>query len=101
MTPGGGAARLRQYLRGLSVNAELAIVVFVAFGYFMVSELRLLVYPERGHISESHLQWLLIYEPAVSAILIGFLYVRGWTFSRIGLRPGLQATMFGLLLALG
>ena len=93
---------MRRYIEGLSPRAEFAIVVALAFGYPIVGNLAAtLLGRTAGHISESHLEVLIVYELAILAVLIPFLRLRGWTSGRIGLRPGWKETGIGFLLMPG
>lgn len=89
---------MRRHLQALSGRAELVIVVLGAFGYFLADELWSAFHPRDGHISETHLRWLLVYEPIVGAILLMFLRLRGWRPAELGLRPRwLDPVLGGLL----
>ena len=91
---------MRVTIERLSPRAEIAIVVLGAFGYFIAAELWHLAYPVEGHISEAHLQWLLVYEPIVAVILLAFLRLRGWTWIRLGLRLRWLDPLLGVLAAI-
>lgn len=89
---------MRRFLQALPSRAELAIVVLGAFGYFLADEVWSALHPRDGHISETHLRWLLVYEPIVAAILLLFLHLRGWRPADLGLRPRwLDPVLGGLL----
>jgi membrane protease YdiL (CAAX protease family) len=91
---------MRALIERLSPRAEIAIVVLGAFGYFVAAELWRWAYPIAGHISEAHLQWLLVYEPIVAAILLVFLRLRGWTWIGLGLRLRRLDPILGVLAAI-
>jgi membrane protease YdiL (CAAX protease family) len=92
---------LRNFLRGLSSNAEFAIVVLVAFGLFLPNNLSALVSgawakAHAPHISNAHLYSLLIFETAIFLALAVFLRVRDWTLARIGMMPTLKDSLIGV-----
>jgi uncharacterized protein len=94
--------KLRSVVRGWSSRAEALIVIIGAFGYSLFSTaFYLLGLRPRVAITEYHLRALLIYEPVVLLILGGFLHLRGWTFKRLGLSPGIRDTLIGVGLAIG
>jgi membrane protease YdiL (CAAX protease family) len=89
-------------LRRLPFAAEFTVIIVGAFGTFFAEEAWLLISSqESGPISQAHLEWLLVFEPAVFLVLITFLGFRGWRFKQVGLRPTPADTILGLLLTLG
>jgi membrane protease YdiL (CAAX protease family) len=94
--------RLRDTVLTWPIRTEALIVVFGAFGYALISTACYLFGVRPGAaITEHHLRFLLIYEPATLVILGGFLYLRGWTFKRVGLTPRFIDTLIGVGLAIG
>ena len=78
--PGGVPGRL-------SFAAEFAIVVVVAFGYFIVGSLVTLRGPESARITEADLQSLIVIEMS-GMLMLGFLlHLRGWQLTDLGLVP--------------
>lgn len=78
---------MRRLIRALPVSVEALIVLVGAFGLPVVTSMLLLLDPEHAPpFSESSLRRSLIYEPSVFMVLAGFLWLRGWTPSRIGLK---------------
>ena len=93
---------LRNAVLTWPARTEALVVVLGAFGYALISTVCYLLGIRPGAaITEHHLRFLLIYEPITLAILGGFLYVRGWTFKRVGLTPRLIDTLIGVGLAIG
>src|SRR5262249_1388874 len=93
---------MRHYRQGLSPRAEFAIVIALAFGYFIVGSLVSVFWPAaRGAMSDARLGTLLGYELTLMALLLPFLRMRGWTLERIGLRPDAVDTLIGIGLAVG
>jgi membrane protease YdiL (CAAX protease family) len=97
---------VRRRVEALSPGAEFAIVILGAFGLFIfTSALATLLRGTGGageagaHITEPHLEFLLVYELAVMAALAKFLAARGWTVQRLGLRLAPLDVLLGLGLA--
>lgn len=84
-------------IRQLSPRSEFLIVIGSTFGinfiFFLVSLAQQGIDP-RIEFDDSRLLWLLAYEVVVSALLVGFLYVRGWRFADLNLR--LTRQTFGM-----
>lgn len=81
--------RSMQYLRDLSHRAEFALVVTLAFGYFILgSVLSVFSASAEVGISEAGLQSLVVYELCMLVTLSAFLAVRGWEPKQLGLIPG-------------
>ena len=96
-------ATIRDRVRALSARTEFAIVVVGAFGYFVLRSLHTALYPTATPpISQSRLDYLLAYESIALILLSIFLYLRGWTRSRLGVRVTAMDTLIGLgLVAVG
>jgi membrane protease YdiL (CAAX protease family) len=87
---------------GMSQRAEAAIVILGAFGYFIFGAVYAVFDGTSGPaISEAALQFLLIYEGLVSAVICTFLIRRGWSAQRLGLAPNVVDTLIGIGLAAG
>lgn len=94
--------RLRDSVSIWTTRTEVLIVELGAFGYALVSTASYLLGIRPGPaITEHHLRFLLIYEPATLVVLGAFLYLRGWTPKRVGLTPKLKDTLIGAGLAFG
>lgn len=91
---------MRKLIAALSPRAEFAIVVLVALGPFIASSFAALLLPAGRSASHTSgtLIALAVYETVLLALLGAFLYVRGWSLGKIGLRPTLKDTAIGLLL---
>ena len=85
-------------IRSLSNPAELVIVVVLAFGYFILTSLVSLPVERRmAVLSDTHLVMLALTEIVLAAILLAFLFLRGWSFGRLGFgRFDLPAVMLGI-----
>jgi len=94
---------VRKLVQSLSPSAEFAIVVLVAFGYFVVISVLAAFgrYPQAGELTDRHLISLLIYELVLLTLLLSFLRLRGWTTDRFGIRIGAVETLTGFALAGG
>jgi membrane protease YdiL (CAAX protease family) len=92
--------RLRDTVSTWTTRTEVLVIGLGAFGYALVSTASYLFGIRQGPaITEHHLWFLLIYEPATLVILGAFLYLRGWTFKRVGLTPQFRDTLIGAGLA--
>jgi membrane protease YdiL (CAAX protease family) len=86
-------------IRRLSPTAEFAIVTVLAFGYFIAASLWLALHPvAHPYHSGDSLIGLAIYELALMALLLPFLRLRGWNWAKVGMKPSVSDTGFGLLL---
>ena len=80
-------------IRALSPNAELMIVVVVAFGWSILSSIEFLVSAWSGQISpwppvtQAELIKLIAFQAVVLVVLGWFLRARGWTLAELGLDP--------------
>ncbi|HEV2650324.1 MAG TPA: CPBP family intramembrane glutamic endopeptidase [Rhizomicrobium sp.] len=91
------------FLRRIPAWAEFAIVVGVAFGYFIVSSIVIASSHElfaKTHHSSNSLFALSAIEVSIMAILVPFLWARGWTIARVGLRPSWMDVLYGVGLAI-
>ncbi|HEV2652718.1 MAG TPA: type II CAAX endopeptidase family protein [Rhizomicrobium sp.] len=90
------------FLRRMPAWAEFAIVVGGAFGYFIVSSVIIASSHNlfaKTHHSSNSLFALSAMEVAIMAILLPFLWARGWTIARVGLRPAWMDLVYGVGLA--
>jgi membrane protease YdiL (CAAX protease family) len=77
------------------------IVILGAFGLPLVTTAYFLLNRSPiPPISEQRLEHLFIVEPIILVCLGTFLYVRGWTIERLGLKPSLRDTFIGFGLAI-
>lgn len=77
-----------QNLRDLSHRAEFALVIALAFGYFILGNVAAVLSPATDvGVSEAGLQFLVVYELGMAFVLGMFLAVRGWNFNQLGLVP--------------
>jgi CAAX protease family protein len=92
---------VRESIARWPFRIEVAVVLAIAFGTFIVSGLLHLLHPTTlPPINEAALIGLLIIEPILAALTFGFLWLRGWRFGSLGLRPSLMGTVEGVALAL-
>jgi membrane protease YdiL (CAAX protease family) len=77
-----------QYFRDLSHRVEFALVITLAFGYFILGSVVAVFSPatEVG-ISEAGLQFMVVYELGMLFVLGVLLAVRGWEPKELGLGP--------------
>jgi len=90
------------FLRRIPAWAEFAIVVGGAFGYFIVSSIVIASSKDlftKTHHSSNSLFALSAIEVAIMALLLPFLWARGWTIARVGLRPSWTDLLYGIGLA--
>jgi membrane protease YdiL (CAAX protease family) len=91
------------YLRALSPRAEFMIVVAAAFGYFIFGNLQSMVVmvlsPDLPWIpiSDADLRAVVVYELVLFAVLLPFLYFRGWRLAHIGIAPSAKDTLIGVV----
>lgn len=90
---------MRDAIRALSIRTEASIVLGLAFGYFILGAVASLFSRAAPSISQQHLNFLLGFETVAMLLLGSFLYVRGWSFKRIGFKPGRMDTLKGVGLA--
>lgn len=69
-------------------RAEFALVITLAFGYFILGSLLSLSEPPRkASITEASLSFLIGFETCVALVLTGLLRARGWNRRQLGLVP--------------
>jgi membrane protease YdiL (CAAX protease family) len=91
---------MRDLLRSLSTPAEAAVVIAVAFGYFIFAAVYTVIESiAEPHITNDHLLALLIIETPIIVLLGVFLKTRGWTLARLGLALNVMDTAIGMGLA--
>lgn len=91
---------MRARLSALPWQAEFAIVVLGAFGWFTYVSLHMFFLGHTGvAISGSEKLHLVAFELPLLMGLGAFLYARGWTLERIGLVPSWRDTAIGIGLA--
>lgn len=82
---------MKERIAKWSDRTERVLVLLIAFGISIPNSLYALVFPARVFeravppINGPHLLSTLAYEIVVGALLAGFLYMRGWTWERLGL----------------
>jgi membrane protease YdiL (CAAX protease family) len=93
---------MKPYFRAIPHRVEFAIVILIAFGYFIYGSILTIFTPQHGgaQISNTGLQFLLVYELAALAALGAFLLMRGWSLQRLGFVPTIRDTVTGIGLAL-
>ena len=98
---------MKERILKLSDGTEVLLVLLIAFGMFLPSNLAALVSPDLlAHrdsppISNSHLQGLVLYEVVILVILATFLRARGWSLARLGVQPTARDTVYGVGLCVG
>ena len=81
---------MRQLIARWSQRTEIVLVLAIAFGIAIPYSFYTLIFPARVFeravppINGPHLLTTLAYEILVGAVLAGFLYLRGWTWERLG-----------------
>jgi uncharacterized protein len=91
---------MRSTIRAMAQRTEALVVILAAFGYFIFGAIYFVFHRSRApHITERHLEFLLLYESLALGCLGTFLYLRGWTFRRLGLAPNVADTLIGVCLA--
>jgi len=92
---------IRRWVQALSPKTEFAIVIVGAFGLSIAGSLLVVAFPKpTPPISESVLERLLKYEAIILLVLGAFLYLRGWTLKRLGIRVTSKDSLIGAGLAL-
>jgi CAAX protease family protein len=92
---------MRRFVQALPASVEFAVVILGAFGYFIVVSVLAAVW-RRAHtvpLSDAQLIALIVYELVLLAPLVGFLWLRGWSVARLGLRLSPTETLTGFALA--
>jgi hypothetical protein len=88
-----------RFIRSLPFAVEFAIVVTLAFGLFVPTSLwHSLHYNVPAYQDLRKFAGLVVVELVIMALLFPFLRIRGWTFTKIGLRLALKDTGIGILL---
>lgn len=91
---------MKNTINSLSLKTEFALVIGLAFGYFILSSIfQVFAPPGSAPITENYLLFLIIYEPIILLAVFWFLKQRGWQFDGFNLRPSLRTTAYGVLLA--
>lgn len=91
---------MKRWLQALSPRAEFILVVGIAFGYFILSSLLVLVRPAgTAHMSQASFKGLIVHEILVFLLLWGFLHVRGWRLRELGLTPSWRDSLVGVGIA--
>lgn len=91
---------MNQYIKSISRGLEFFIVIIVAFGFSILASVISVLNPELNTpITNSQLEFLLVYESLVIIVLGVFLSMRGWSFRKLGLIPTLKDTGIGILIA--
>jgi membrane protease YdiL (CAAX protease family) len=93
--------QFREMVRRLPVGVEFLIVVTLAFGQFIFSSIMAIGTPAMSVYNNQALLSVLIVELMQFAFLAWFLYLRGWTLEKFGLRVTVRTTAGGILLAIG
>ncbi len=90
---------MTRFLRRWPFWLEFLIVVGIAFGYFIFGSIYAALHPDllfKPHHTQGSLITLGAVEIVVGTILCLFLWARGWTPARIGLKPTLPDTGIGI-----
>jgi membrane protease YdiL (CAAX protease family) len=94
------AGKTMRRLLSLPWQAEFAIVIFIAFGWFTYVSLHIFLVGHPGVVvSGSEKLHLVGFEVLVMIVLGAFLHARGWTLMRLGLAPSWRDTAIGIVLA--
>ncbi|MDP1728568.1 MAG: CPBP family intramembrane metalloprotease [Bacteroidota bacterium] len=89
------------YANKISIFYELIIILFVSFGYLILNNvLFVLNIVKEFTISNDHIYFQIRYEIFVLLTLGIFLYLRGWNFKSLGLKPCQHDIFIGLLIYL-
>jgi membrane protease YdiL (CAAX protease family) len=97
---------MRERILSLSGRTEVLLVLLLAFGVTVPHSLRTLLSPEflanrAPPITNEALHRTVLYELGVMVILIPFLRARGWTRERLGIRPSVKDSLWGVGIVLG
>jgi len=93
---------MKERILRLSGAFELTVVLLLAFGLTVPGSLLALLSPdylanrETPPINNDALLRGLVHELVIMCILIPFLKARGWTRERLGIRPSLQDSLWGV-----
>jgi hypothetical protein len=96
---------MRDYIRRLPWQIEFVIILALAFGWMMPSTLHsmraLATAGSAITLVSDASQWRIIrVELVFLSVMTPILYLRGWTFGRLGIRPSLWGCLIGAFLAL-
>ncbi len=97
---------MRQLIAKWSDRTEIVLVLAIAFGIAIPYSLYTLIFPARVFeraappINGPHLLTTLAYEILVGAVLAGFLYLRGWTWERLGLTAAWRDALWAVAVLL-
>ena len=90
---------MRKFITSLPLWAEFAFVSVLAFGLFIFASLSYALQPARhAHYSVAGLLRLTVIELGLAAVLGVFLWLRGWSFRRLGLVPQINDVAVAVLL---
>jgi len=90
---------MKEIFRSLTARAEFLLVVLAAFGYLiLISVLRGFDLLAQQSLSPGGLASILVFEFVVGGTLGLFLWLRGWSLSKLGLKPTAADTGVGLIL---
>ena len=93
---------MRKFITSLPAWAEFAFVCVLAFGLFIYASLSYVVRPAtHAHYSPATFLRLTIIELGLTAVLGVFLWLRGWSFRRLGLAPRINDVAIAVLLFAG
>jgi membrane protease YdiL (CAAX protease family) len=98
---------MKERILKLSGRTEVALVLLLAFGITIPHSLWALVSPASlftrvtPPITNEALHHTVLYELAVMLVLIPLLRTRGWTRERLGIRPTVRDTLWGVGLVVG
>lgn len=88
---------LKTRISDLGPKAEFAIVAGLAFGLFVLGNVRHVLFDSgKPAITESHLHHLIVYEVLIFFGLWWFLRQRKWTAERLGALPSIRDLPVGL-----
>ena len=91
---------MRNLMQKIPLAVEFAIVIAGAFGLSIISSFYLAVHPPAGAMHSEPGMWrMIVLEAIVLVVLGGFLWLRGWTFERLGLKSHWMDGVYGLALA--
>lgn len=93
---------LDRYITSLSARTEFAVVLALAFGWFIVVSLVIALFGNTaGYLSamtDDSMYGLLIHELVMLVVIGWFLHRRRWAFERFGFTPTVTDTLIGLAL---
>jgi uncharacterized protein len=98
---------MKERILRMSRRTEVALVLLLAFGITVPKSLWALLSPDylakraTPPITNEALHHTVLYELGVMMILIPFLKTRGWSRERLGIRPTVRDSMWGVGLVVG